>query len=106
MIAELFLIGALALPPVGFFRPPLTPADRAFFDFVQQIAVGHLVFLHKTASWEQITKRVFEMPPGTIFFIDQEFGKLHNYFKGRDFEYFPMHWRGYSIYRKRGSSSA
>lgn len=105
MISEIFLIGALAFPPIGFFKPPLTPADRAFFEFVSQISGNSLTFVKPKSSWDSITEAVFKIPKGGFIFIE-EFGKLHDYFKERDFEYFPMMWRTYHIYRRRGAVSA
>lgn len=105
MIAELFLCAALALPPVNFFKPPLTKADETFFRFVREVTDSNLKFVHKTATWDQMTKVIFEMPKGGVVFIDQEFDKLLNYFRGRDFERFPMMWRTYHIYRRRGAAA-
>lgn len=105
MIAELFLACALALPSQGGWRPPLTRADRDFHSFMRQLTNYELGFINKKDSWETLTQKVRNTPPGGIIFIEQEFDKLHNYFKERDFEYFPFMWRGYHIYRRRGGAA-
>lgn len=106
MIKEIFLTCALALAPVGGWRPPLGHADHAFFSMLREMTDYDLHFLHEPFTWRTLSLFVMDRPPGSIFLIDGGYSKLVRFFKGRDFEWFPFTWRTYYIVRKRGKSSA
>lgn len=99
MISELFLVCALALPP-EYFYVNITPADKAFFSMIREMA-DEIVFLSKK-NWH---KGILTIRPGTIVFIQEELGELLFYFKGRDYERFPFMWKEFHIYRRRGTSA-
>jgi hypothetical protein len=105
MISELFLICALSLSGDVAWKPPLTVGDQDLMSFMRALSIHTMSFVHKKTPWEYFTQSVTHTPKGGVLFIEYDFGKLEEYFKGRDWERFPFKWRDYYIYRKRGYSA-
>ena len=104
MIIEAFLICALSLPLESAWHPPLTNADHSFFRMLDEISGGYITLLPRPYNLEALQEMVFHAHPGSILLVENNFGMVHKFFKGRNWERLPMSWRGYYIYRKRGSA--
>lgn len=106
MIAEAFLACALAMAPVGGWRPPLGDADHTVMRCLRAMTEQELVFIHRDATWQEFNQIIWHAPKGSFILIARSYASLKAYFNGRDYELLPFMWRDYMIYRKRGREMA
>lgn len=105
---ELLLIAALSAPALSFNAPMTTEttfnqADAAFFSMLRAMSPNGYVAMVAESALPSVLRNV---PHGGFILIDGPYGRVLEYFRGRDFERLPMLWRDKHIYRRQVGRSA
>lgn len=93
---------ALAPKPTSIKTKAFTEADEAFFRMFQAFTGDRWIsFVSDGADFMDLSAVMTRMRPGSVMFVEmQNHPGWWNYLKGSGFEYFPMMWRTYHIWRK------
>lgn len=83
--------------------PPVDEADIAMLSFLRSMSpTGYVGY----STFDELSKSVFNTPPGGFLLIAGSYGRVLEYFRGRDFERLPFMWRDKHIYRRQIGRSA
>jgi hypothetical protein len=93
---------ALSPRPVAFKTQAFSEADEAFFRMFQAFTGDRgISFVSDGADFIDLSAVMTRLRPGGVMFVEmQNHRGWWNYLRGSGYEYFPMMWRTYHVWRK------
>ena len=111
MIAEAFLVCALAVPSLSSEHVALTQTDVSFFRFLEEMVPDYEVVKGETKykmvvvnepvdHWNTLTKYADQVIPGGFLVVNVQKAGLRRWLLDQGWEILPFYWKDKAIYRR------